>query len=87
MNLQTEIKELLKNAGKEQINLNSESAINHLSNQIFDLFEYYDRSEKQVECVVCKHTVNVQKDIDIIDNPCYIDGVGQLCYKCYNSYM
>ncbi len=43
---------------------------------------------KQIEyeiCVLCKTRTNVRCDKPVEERQAYVEGVGQLCYKCYKD--
>ena len=51
---------------------------------IYDFEEEKDkRLEKYEKCVICKKRTDVLKTTPIEERDYYVEGVGQLCKKCY----
>ena len=50
----------------------------------FDKFKIEIINEEDYEkCIICSKLTEVRKDTDIEFRSFYIEGVGQLCEKCY----
>ena len=43
------------------------------------------KKEEYETCVLCKCKTNVKLDKPIEERNAYVEGVGQLCYKCYKK--
>jgi hypothetical protein len=56
--------------------------IKKFKSRVDGLFEARRRSDTE-HCVICKDDTQVPKTLDINDRSLYIEGVGQLCYDCY----
>lgn len=39
--------------------------------------------EQNERCVICKEVTDVNRNIHIDHRMCYIEGIGQLCCKCF----
>lgn len=48
----------------------------------------HSKSQKQEEfeyCIVCEEKTNVKKSENIVFRSGYIEGAGQLCFKCHQT--
>jgi hypothetical protein len=37
------------------------------------------------QCVICGNTVLISKQLNINMRDCFVEGAGQLCYKCWKD--
>jgi len=53
--------------------------------QVFSEYDYPKENIEMERCVYCNKLTNVPKDLHVDLRDYYIEGVGQLCVKCYNE--
>ena len=44
-----------------------------------------DEKDEYETCIICKCKTNIRRDQPIKDRYGYVEGAGQLCYRCYKK--
>ena len=81
MKQRDELKRLLKTVSETQLNLSSETAQDYLVDKIMEVL----KSEEFDTYISCGGETPEKRGTHIDLRYNYIEGVGQLCKKCYND--